>query len=329
MAQDFPEGIPRGMDVGAVVPGTVLGVDIAKMIVQVSLDGSDGFWVPASAGVYFQGQKVRLQRSAVDRGRVMFCLGPVDPGPEIVVGRVTAVNTAAGTLTVATVGGSYDLPFASGTYSVGTLVHVWRSAERLGMPVFVLGQQGNYAGVDPGGVSAGAGNPPQSVLREIVFRPQWSGSWRSGYSRWNTWNTDRYGGPSTLWQGSGYGSTAMTGLATYGDQIVNLGASSIESASVLVYRADTSVSTGVAPTLQPSTNGSQPGGAPTVAGATATGPSLTPEAGAWVDLPSGVLAGFLAGTYKGVALVGSGYGGFYGTAKGDGMLLKLQYKVSQ
>jgi hypothetical protein len=327
LGSGLPGGIAPGSDSSSLTTGKVVGVDTGNRRVQVSVAGSDGVWVPAAAGVYTVGVRVRLMRSVVDGGRVIFCEGTLDSVPEIVQGRVETINAGAGTLTVSVLGVSVALPYSAGTYSVGTLVHVLRSPQMLGAPLYVLGPQGNFVGEDPGESGGGSTNPPQLVLREKTIVPEQSGSYRSAFSRWDTWNTDRYGGASTLWQGNQYGSGPMTGLATYGDQVVNLSAQSIESIEVAVYRADSSVSSGVSPTLQAATDGTRPGGAPSVAGATVTGPALTPEAGAWVALPTGVLDGFRTGTYKGVATVGSAYGGFSGTSKGDGMLLKIQYKV--
>jgi hypothetical protein len=125
----------------------------------------------------------------------------------------------------------------------------------------------------------------------------------------------------------------MTGLAVYGDQIVNLGAASIDAITVAVYRADDSVSSGKVPVVQPSPNGTQPGGAPAVAGASVAGPPLVPGQGATVALPGSVLDGFRTGAYKGLVTVGSDYAAFSGTpdrapVHADGMALVVTYKVA-
>ena len=176
-------------------------------------------------------------------------------------------------------------------------------------------------------------NPPQVVDRQAVILPQWSGSWRSSYNRWDSWNADRYGGRSTLWQGNSFGSGPMTGLVTYGDQIVALGALQITRMQVSVYRADSSSSAGRSAVLQPSPHGSQPAGAPASAGEGVGSPALAPGQGAQVDLAASVFEGFRTGAYKGLATVGSDYAGFSGTpdrapVRADGMALVVQYKVS-
>lgn len=327
LSDDLPEGVPRGADRGALSVGTLVGLDAERSLVQVSVGGSDAVWVPAMPAIYPAGARVRLLRSPLDGGRLTLCLGPLSPADLIVAGEVTAVNSSVGTLTVNTLDASHTLPYNAGTYAVGTKVHVLRDPQKFGAPVHVLGPQGNYNGANPGNPGDGSGNPGQVVNRQAVILPQWSGSWRAAYSRWDSWNTDRYGGRSTLWQGNAYGSGPMTGLAVYGDQIVNLGAVAITRIQVAVYRADSSVSSGKAAVLQPSPHGAPPGGAPAVGGATAGSPPLTPGQGAQVDLPSSVFEGFRVGAHKGIATVGGDYGGFSGTSRADGMALTIQYQV--
>lgn len=327
LTKGLPEGVTPHSDLGAIATGTLRGLDIPARLAQVSIANSDPVWVPALAAIYVEGGRVRLLRSPLDGGRISACLGPLDAAPLIVSGEVTAISSGTGILTIETAGGSVELPYTAGTYSVGAMVHVLRDPAQFGQPAFVLGPQGGYAGADPSTPGGGAGNPGQASNRQIVIVPQWSGSWRGAYSRWDSWNTDRYGGRSTLWQGNDYGSGAMTGLATYGDQIVGLGATSIEKMFVSVYRGDSSTSAGKAATLQPSPHGSQPGGAPSASGATVTGPSLAPGQSAQVELPSSVYDGFRTGAYKGLATVGGDYAGFLGTSRADGMALVVQYTV--
>lgn len=328
-----PEGLDRGSDPGAMMTGTLLGLDPDNGLAQVSIAGSNGLWVPAVPAIYPTGGMVRLLRSPLDGGRTTMCMGPVTPGRMLVSGTVKAVNAGVGTLTVTALGGDYELPYPPGTYSVGTAVHVIRSASRFGLPEFVLGPAGNSSTTNPGQPGGGAGNPGQLVDREAVIIPEWSGSWRSNYSRWDTWNTDRYGGRSTLWQGNGFGSGPMSGLVVYGDQVAGLGAQQITRMTVTVYRADSSSSTGKVATLQPSPHGARPAGAPSSSGATASTPALGPNQGARIDLPSSVFEGFRTGGYKGLVTVGGDYAGFSGTpdrapVHADGMALVVQYKVT-
>lgn len=231
-------------------------------------------------------------------------------------------------MTVTTLGKPHTLPYNAGTYTVGTMVHVLRDAQKYGKPVHVLGTQGNYvAPTLPAPPDGGADNPAQLVTREKLIPAQWSGSWRASFSKWAGWQPDRFGGPSTLYQGNAYGSGPMVGLATYGDQIVGLNAVQIDSMRVAVFRSDTSSSAAIAPVLQPSPHGSQPPGAPSISGDTATGPGLTQGASALVDLPSSVFEAFRTGWLRGLAMVGPSYAAFLGTSRADAMSIRVQYKV--
>jgi hypothetical protein len=264
---------------------------------------------------------------------VTMCLGPVAPGQTLVGGVVKAVNAGVGLLTVTTLDADFPLPYAPGTYAVGTPVHVIRSASKYGLPEYVLGPSGSSNAQNPGQPGGGDANPPALVDRQAVIQPQWSGSWRSAYSRWDSWNTDRYGGRSTLWQGNGVGSGAMTGLVTYGDQIAALGAQQITRMQVTVYRADSSFSNGRVAVLQPSPHGARPAGAPSSSGEGVGSPPLAPGQGAQVGLAASVFEGFRTGGYKGLATIGTDYAGFSGTPDrqpihADGMALVVQYKVT-
>lgn len=324
---NVPEGVAPGTDVAGLATGQLLGLDVAGRLAQVSVNGSEGIWVPAHPAIYPASGLVRLLRSPLDGGRVALCLGPLEAAPSIVAGTVDVVNSGTGTLDVTALDASWTLPYTAGTYAAGTLVHVLRDPQRFGEPAFVLGPQGNFSGSTPGTPGAGAGNPGQLANRQATILPQWSGSWRSSYSQWDRWNTDRYGGISTLYQGNGFGSGAMAGLAAYGDQVVNLGAVAITRMLVSVYRADASSSAGKVAVLQPSPHGARPPGSPAGSGATASSPALAPGQGAQVDLPSSVFEGFRTGASKGLVAVGGDYAGFSGTSRGDGMALIVQYQV--
>src|SRR5699024_5471217 len=101
--------------------------------------------------------------------------------------------------------------------------------------------------------------PPETVERKATINPQWSGSYRTIRAAWDRWNVDRYGGRSTLYQGSGSGSGTMKGLACYGNQITNLKAISIEK-MVLIVKGAGLASSGASSTitLQGSPHGSKP-----------------------------------------------------------------------
>lgn len=149
----------------------------------------------------------------------------------------------------------------------------------------------------------------------VVIRPTWSGTWRSIRSAYDRWNTDRYGGRSTLYQGAAFGSGTLVGLAVYGDQVAALGAASISSIVVT-----TKLATGSGDvTLQGTPAGSQPGGSPAPTGETATGT-------AQVALTAAMREAFRTGSAKSLATVGVAYRGTYGTSAADGMALTVMYK---
>lgn len=332
LVAQIPDGLDRGADPGAMLTGTLLGLDTTNGLAQVSVAGGPGVWVPAQPAIYPTNGLVRLLRSPLDGGRTTVCLGPVVSGPMLAGGVVKTVSASVGQLTVTTLGADYVLPYAPGTYEADTPVHVIRSASKYGLPEYVLGPSGNYNSANPGQPGAGSTNPGQLVDRQAVILPQWTGSWRSNYARWDTWNTNRYGGRSTLWQGNGYGSGPMIGLAVYGDQIVNLRAVQITRMQVSVYRADSSDYSGKSAGLQPSPHGTRPGGVPAVGGEGVGSPPLAPGQGVQVDLPGSVLEGFRTGGHKGLASIGGAYMGISGTPErdpvhADGMALVVQYKV--
>lgn len=329
----LPVGISPDADPTAIVTGRLIGLDSERGLAQVSIGGSDGVWMPAMPAIYTPSGRVRVLRSPLDGGRASLCLGPIEGASSIAQGKVVSVNAAAGTLKVRVLESNVDLPYLPGTYAVNTAVHVMRSAGRYGLPEVVLGPAGNSTQDGPGQPGGGSSGGGGLVTRQAVILPAWSGSWSTRYSRWDTWNTSRYGGRSTLWQGDGYGSGVMRGLAVYGDQVVNLGAVQIDSISAAVYRADSSVSAGKVPVLQAASDGAKPAGAPNLGGATASGPALTPGNGAQVALPGAVLEGYRTGAYKGLATVGNDYAGFSGTpdrapVRADGMALTVIYKVA-
>ena len=326
----LPEGITPGSDTGALVMGRVTGVDAAARAVQVTVLGSDPVWVPARPAIYTIGGLVRLLRSPLDGGKVTVCDGPMDVTVPLVKGTVTAVNTSAGTLTVTTLGGSFLLPFNASTYSVGQAVHVLRDAANFGVPFLVSGPVGNYAAADPGAEGGGSGNAGQVENRQVTIGPQWSGSWTG--SRWDNWNQNRpeYGGRAALYQGQGYGSPPMQGLAVYGDQVVNLQAQAITKMTAHLIRPPSGSGGGTGPAvLQPSPHGGgAPGGGPAGTGATASvGIARGTEAD--VDLPSSVFEGFRTGALKGLALVGSAYLNLWGSDRAGAMVLTIQYTVTR
>ena len=310
-----PQGPDRASDAGLVTVAVVYAVDEGGRRVQVGVRGS-AMWLPAMPGRYL----LTVAQAAPGLARVLLnattgrpylVAGPVNPRNPVEPGTLTAINTGTKIATVSLNGSSYSLPYLAATYTVGQ--PVWVGLNDWGTPYLVLGAS------DVAAAPVTPPTPPTSpttVQATISIAAQWSGSYRAG-SGWDRWNTGRYGGRSTLYQGNGFGSGAMVGLATYGDQLTNLGAISIDAATVNLAGVGLSGASGPAQ-VQGSPHGSQPGGSPTSSGATATGDG-------WVSLPSGILTAMLAGTVKGLCTVGANYWAVAGAGNGDGMTLSVTY----
>lgn len=184
------------------------------------------------------------------------------------------------------------------------------------------------AGANATGISPYSGSssvsypvpPPTTETVKTTIKPKWSGTWRTDRAAWDRWNTDRYGGRSTMYQGSAYGSGNLEGLAVYGTQLRDLGADSIDAITVSLVSAGLSGTGGPTVTLQGSPQGSKPGGAPSSSGATVSG---TPTEK--VSLPSSIREAFRTGDVRGLALVGSNYQAVRGTSAAAGMVLTVTY----
>ncbi|MDA8440541.1 MAG: hypothetical protein M0Z51_17005, partial [Propionibacterium sp.] len=107
----------------------------------------------------------------------------------------------------------------------------------------------------------------------------------------------------------------LKGLAVYGDQIVNLSALSIVSATVTM-----NLSNGAGfPAAQGSPSGTPaPAGPPASSGAINAGTGIVP-------LDPTTCESLRTGAFKGIALVGSSYCAAYGTSRADGMVLNVTY----
>lgn len=204
------------------------------------------------------------------------------------------------------------LPYLPGAYAGITTVLVLVNPLEGGRAVYVLGPVGTQA---PELVPLIPPAPPASTTATAVILPIWSGTWRSVRSAWDRWNVGSYGGRSDLYQGNAYGSGPLRGLAVYGDQIVNLGATSILSASVTLVRSNNA---GL-PRVQGSPSGDPaPAGPPSSSGSTYEGVGD-------VELGPDLCEDLRTGAAKGLALVGPQYVGVFGTSRADGMALKITY----
>lgn len=313
-AQVAPQGPSRADDASMLTTAPVYGVDAAARLVQVGVHGT-ALWLPAMPGRYrptsLSPARVLLNPTTA---RPEVVLGPIDPWPPVVPGTLTAINTTTKIATVSVHGASHQVPYMPSTYTVGAAV--WVGLDDWGLPLVVH---------SPSDVAAsGGGSPepppsrPDTVRASTTIGPTWSGSYRHIRGAWDRWNVDRYGGRSTLYQGNGYGSGPMSGLAVYGDQVVNLGATTIHSIDVAL--RPVGLASGSPPvTVQGSPQGTPPGGSPVATGDTATGMS------AWVALPASIREGMRTGAIKGLATVGGAYSAVAGAGNGDGMVLRVNY----
>ena len=237
------------------------------------------------------------------------------------VAQLISVNPATGRATVTYRGSQpLDLPYNMGAVYTGiTTVDLLCSPADGGRAVYVLGPRGVMA---PEDVPALPPAPPATVPASALIFPTSTQTWRST----STW--DRYtggdGALSDLYQGPAPVGGILTGLACYGDQVVNLGATSITSITAALTRVGTGATSPVTLTLQGSPHGSRPGGAPSGTGDTASLPLNRGQSGA-LTLTSAQREGLRTGAFKGLLLMGAAYAGVKGVTRADGMALAINY----
>lgn len=244
-------------------------------------------------------------------------LGPThgDSRP-FVVGRLLDVDNEANRAQV-TVNGSAPvwLPLMPGLYEGITTVWVLTDPNRSGSGQLVLGPCYQEPEIEvPAPPPDPVVTPAPPVTATALIRPLGSATYRHIRGAWDRWNVDMYGGSSTLYQGDAYGSGPLTGLAWYGDQIVNLGASVILGVTVSTPRATGSGTV----TLQGAPHGSRPG-APAPSGGIAAGDASVALTGAMCEA-------LRTGAAKSLATVGGNYRATYGAAHASGMALSITYQ---
>ena len=327
VSRALPQAPAPGEDPAVVVVGTVFAVDIPNRRAQVAIRGAV-MWLPAQPGRYrvVAGSLTTTQGLArvllsTTTGRPILVLGPVDPDVAVQAGTVTATTSSPPTVTLTLRGTSYALPAIPSTYTVSS--RAWVITDDWGTPVLVLGP--TTAAAD--GTPTAPTPPPAAttVSFTTTIGPTWSSTWSAKVGHWTDegsyWNTGRYGGSSTLYEGNKYGSGSLRGLATYGDQIVNLGALSIQSIGVAVRGVGLSpADAGSAVTLQGAPNGSKPAGMPATSGDTVT---VVPGPGPAQALTPAMCEALRTGAAKSLALVGATYAACAGAGNGDGMVLTV------
>lgn len=316
MSGDLAAAVAAVPDLRPWAPALVLSVEHAAARVTVSIDGSTPLSLRRIAAAYRPGDTVAVVRDPERSGSGQYVAGVLSSvAPRWCQGEVTAIDAPNSRLTVTAEGESVSLPHVAGTYSVGSIVVVMLDpASTLGG--IVLGPFGNPP---PAPVAPVAPVVPAAATLgtfEAMIFPTWSGTWSAKWGKWGAWtNGGRYGGPTSLYQGSAYGSGILTGLATYGSQVADLGATSITAMSAHVV-----VATGTgSPTLQGTATGTGGGGAPSGSGGTVAGAGDVDLVG------SGIAESLRTGAAKGIVLVGSAYGAVFGKSRADGMALSLTY----
>jgi hypothetical protein len=298
--------------------GEVVAVNPAGGLVQVALRGNRDavVWLPATAARYRPGGSCRVVHDAQAGGRAVHVQGAVDPWAPSVVGVLQSLGADVAGVNV--LGGSAVVPYLPSTYDVGD--RVWVSLDDWGRPARVDGPTAQDATSAPTPPPAPGGGG-SLVQVTVSISAQWSGSFRSG-SGWDRWNTGRYGGRSTLYQGNGFGSGPMVGLAVYGNQLRNLGAVSIDRIAVALRPVGLSGASGPA-VVQGSPHAQQPPGAPAGTGSTAT--EGNGGAAQQALLAADTREGMRTGAVNGLVLVGPSYWAVAGAGNGDGMALTVTY----
>lgn len=317
----LPEGPPPGSDLSMIRPGVILELDTVGNRIRVSYNGGEGAWCGALPGMYTPKRTCWVLVNPFT-GRAELVLSQIDgtSNSNARAARLVSVNTTTKTAVVTLAGVDYTIPFQPNAYTVGSLVWVLCNPTKWGAPELLLGPC-DFAPEDPEPEPVPTpGETPTTIQAETTIFPQWSGTWRASRGAWDRWNESAYGGASDLYQGSSFGSGPLTGLATYGDQLVNLGAISIDAVGVSIVHNGGSAMPGP-PVLQGSPQGSRPAGGPVGAGETVTG-----FGGVW--LPASIRDGMRTGAVKGLALVGGGYYGARGTSHPQGMALTVTYTRS-
>lgn len=305
--------------------GVVLSVDHAGARVTVDVDGT-AVVLRRIAAAYRPGDVVAVVRDPSRSGAGQYVAGVIGPvAPIWRPGTITAIDTGAKRITVTVDGSSMVLPHLTGTYVVSDVVGVLLDpASEMGGLVLGVIQSAPTAPTSP--LTPTSPTTDTSQQFTALIRPTWSGTYRTTRSAWDRWNTGSYGGRSDLYQDGSAESGALTGLACYGDQLVNLGATAFTSVDLTLINNGSGYSGSAAFGVKGSSNGTQPAGAPSTSGSTFTSGSIAKGATSTLTLTdSTLLAGMASGAIKGLALVGATYAGVYGTSRADGMALAVTY----
>ncbi len=244
----------------------------------------------------------------------------VEPGGSALpwtVGRLVRIDEAANRAVVSIQGSQpVALPYVPNAYEGITTVYVQLDPLRSGAGQKVLGPCGVVPEAEEPVVIAlpPVPPPPPAVVTATTWiSPTATGTWSTKWGRFAAWQPERYGGPSTMYQGNAYGSGVLIGQAAYGDQIVGLGATSIVSMTVESYP----ITGGGTPAFCAAAQGAL-SGAPSGLGPTFAGTGSVPVDPAAAEL-------LRTGAAKSIAMVGAEYVAIYGRNNVNGMVLTVTY----
>lgn len=333
-----PDPEPEPEPVPPPVTGSVTSINQSAGTVRVSTSAGS-FDCRFVGTVMSVGNTVRLDWPREDQPWVLGVVGTVPP-PEP---PLQAPPTPGGLdlpRDGATVNASWNAAARATSYRVRTSSNgtswsnrSWQSGRSIklsvgeGKTLYVQVKARNSAGESGWSASRSVSRPKAAPKYETVtttIKPSDSGTYRDA-GGWDRWNTGRYGGRSTLYQGSGYGSGPVRGWAGYGNKIKNLGAVEITKIVLKLRGAGLVLGSYPAITVQGSPSGSRPGGKPGVTGASASG-SPGKSGLKSVTLPASTYEAWRKGDIAGLCTVGSGYNAVRGISAADGMVLEVTYR---
>lgn len=302
-------------DTAVVTTGSVYEVDASGARVRVDVRGGI-VWLPAIADRYSPQSHARVLLDPWT-SRPVLVLGTLAPRTPVVLGKVLATPTS-NSIDVDVDGTTYSVPALPASYTVGDTA--WLHLDEWGTPFLCLGPSSTPP---PPTSTPTAPTTPTTAPATATIGPQSSGTYSVNQGRWDTWNAGRYGGASDIYQGNAYGSGPLVGFAGYGDQIVNLGAISIDEITLSARKTGDGNSAVLS--VQGSPSGGRPGGGPGGSGDTVSTASIGSAGWGSTAFTGAMRDAFRTGALKGLVAVGGQYGGFGGTATPGSFVLNIRY----
>ncbi len=245
----------------------------------------------------------------------------IDRTPLVVARLVTEPD--ADDLAVISIAGSEPLtvPAVPSTYTGVTSVYVSMDS---GRPVLVTGPAGTPVFEAP--------TPTETTAAEsvtgLVVAPTVSGTWRVDRAAWDRWNE-----ATDVYQAGSSASGVLSGIACYGDGIVNLGLDTITRARLTLVSNGAGFVSSWSAAIKGATYSTLPASAPTLAATTSsvTVPGYGYDGSAvTVDLDATTRESLRTGRWKSLGLGTTGtYGGTKGTRDSRGWVLTIDGTVTR